>query len=1460
MRPPRALALLVGLGALASACSGAPPLPPPRPRSATHALCDAAHLDACERRLAATGGGDLRALAADYAAARAERDGADPWAALYRALDRGPHGAAAVVADGAVPASVAALGEAVRAVAAGRLPKPALLDEDGLLLALAGAAGYRHVIRIHVAPATVMQLFPRDALAPFLGGLAPAVRDDGALAHLGEDLALAAAVDEALAAAGASRYVDAARGADRLEALLGGRDPQAEPALRARYARQLLASAGIVLDAENQGEERPPAPEIPEAPAPADADTPYGDQLRVHLARSARAEWGRRGAKILAATAEDRREDVAALWAAPRTCDAARRPPPMEGPRDLVFASALAGALVRDEATRARGEAGGFLPLPAWLARYEALVALVEEAHAGWSYAPALLLQRGEAFGLDPAGTALFRRVTALGTAHLDATRALEQSAPTRYRALAQLPFAVSPGVLFDERLREPLIKLTEATVKDRIAAAHDAPSIFTGVLTSAFAGVSYPPAVQEAHFLALQSAFTAKLQGELRGATGWSTAGLYALDAAYRILADQKPRLDASAAEIARALADPRVPYPALAALATAAAQYAALAATHRLDPELRPVARFPPERRAARDTLRAALAGLGAVGEAPSSVLDDVTDLADGLVATLSVAIGEKAAAEIASAPAKPGKTKAGAKAAAPAASAATCASKAAVVLTPATRRALARLGDVRLRILGHPRYKQGDGLWVRRARLLVTLLSDAMDIALRDEKRLAFTVPAEAAEKSVGDALREWDDRAGADVAAGVYALAREVATADTRERFLARSGRHVQRVLTGLASLFRGDAGGSSGAGVALLDAFARLGVGDDAGKSLDATLVAYASAFYASGRADQGDLALLGAMVVSALTQAPPSAEAIALAAQHRSRITWALRFLAELAATSRNAAPDPAAYAAELRAATDDACQLPAAEATLAVAGAVHDFAAGRRREARAALDHLLDAAEASGLRVPRMAYRYEEKTATKVFALTLEVSYGAGLLQGASSYQLGLGLRSRGEPEGALTASLAPEESAKSDEEAARYYVHAAALAAVYHLLEGDEARATEAARRALAVLTAGARLGARAVRSPHPAALGADARGALAVAAQLAAEAGMPFLAGDLWTVVRQGLPEGADDPAIAAVLDPVPFGLTGIAGLDPVLARARKSLRVVAEPLACTRAKVDVGAYEEPACDAYPLALSLRIADVLKKLPRLRRGDSAARCAPLRSLDAFLGGASLGAYDPDAFTRAVEDLRAGGRLYDAATLLTRQRREGHCGPSILAASRALGRAPGLGPLMRADLLSSAINCTAAAGGPEVAADLLALDAATRALPDPARSLKVLLSIADLAARTEQWALLDELVTQPGFVDRWTAVHPSAAAAALLFAHASAVLAGRPLDLEKTRAAYELVCTIFPPGDRAEACADLAALRSVTQASATDRRRTAKEAVERRVAAFMSPPPEAASPKRSP
>src|SRR5262249_18161907 len=162
----------------------------------------------------------------------------------------------------------------------------------------------------------------------------------------------------------------------------------------------------------------------------------------------------------------------------------------------------------------------------------------------------------------------------------------------------------------------------------------------------------------------------------------------------------------------------------------------------------------------KAARDALKSAIAGLGEQGEAPNNVLEDVTTLADGLIATISTAIGgAKAPPPAPSAPEKPaGKVplKAAPK---PQPPAATCPTKAAVTPSPETRRALAKLGDVRRRILGHPRYKDGDSTWVRRTRLLVTLLSDAMDVALKEDKRLSFVIPADLAEKNITEGLRDW-----------------------------------------------------------------------------------------------------------------------------------------------------------------------------------------------------------------------------------------------------------------------------------------------------------------------------------------------------------------------------------------------------------------------------------------------------------------------------------------------------------------------------------------------------------------------------------------------------------------------------------------------------------------------------------------------------------------------------
>jgi hypothetical protein len=1431
----RAAIALALAGAIAGGCSGAPP-PPPRPE--TSSPCDPAHLDACERRMAEAldGGSPDRDLVAAYAAARAARDPADPWAALWRDLAAAGGAKAVVIAEGGArvdPAS--AKGASV--VVAPPLPAPAAITGDELILAMAGALGADLVVRAR--PSGVAELFPNDPLAAFMAGIRPVVQGGAALAHLDGDAALASRVRAAFDAAGAFRYADAAREAEALAALAGARAPDSEPVARAAYALQVLGSAGLVLDAAPGAAPTEPRSPAPGAPPPTAGSSPYASLIRVLTAKDARRAWEDQGARVLEGVPADRRDEVASLWAPARAC-ASRRAPPMEGVRDLVLGHRLAGALGRDPTAPATAAE---LPLAEWQKRYLAMLRAVEHTRTVFAHLPVLLAQRGEVPGLSPAGTAGYKRVTELGLAHFAALSALRQAYPTRFRAFSQIAVATSPGLLGDDRLREALVGLVEASVQAEIAAAKDAPALLGAIVTGALAGLSLPPALEQDHFVALAGAVSARLHGDMTTQAGWGVAALYALDAAYRILADQGRSPSAAAAQIARALSARDVPYPGLAALASAAARYAALAAEHRLDGAVLRIEKLSPERRAAREGLRAALAGLGegAPEEIPGGVLDDVTELCDGLVAVLSTALAPP--------PAKKG--------AAPARGApAACAPRSAVTLDPATRRVLTRLAEVRGRILAHRRYREGDGLWARRVRLVVTLLSDAMDLVLGSDARhpTAFTVSAADADQAVLGALREAGRPALADAAAGAYAIARDLARARDATGIMAREGRNVRRLAGGLFALFRGEAPGGAAhepaIGVALLDGLAAMGIEGKIGDDLPRALVAFATSFYDAGRDDQAELCLLAATVIAGVTRAPLPAGAMDLADAHHSRLAWAMRFSAEVHRKDR--LPDPGVYADGLRRATDDACQAPDVDATIAVMAAIHDFGEGKRREAREALDRVLEKADEQGLGVPRMVYRYEEKTRAEVLTATVDLSFGTGVLRTGTGFQIGIGFRSPGEPESVLTAALAPPDGAKSGDDAARYYVYTAALAAVYHLLDGDADRAVGAARRVVAALSSGIELGSRTLRSDRPAAWGDDAREILMVAAQLTAEAGMPLLAGDLWTLVRQGFSETLDDKGVASLLDDLPLGLAKVEGIWPVIDRAKRSLAVLADPLPCTVARVELGGYEEVGCDAYPAALGLRVADALKKLPRLRRGSEAGpHCAALRSLDAFLAGVDRGMYDPDAFTRAVEDLAADGKPYEAAVLLSRQKHPNHCSAAIVASARRLGRSPLLGPQVRADLLSSALNCAAMTGGPEVAADVLALDDETRRLPDPSRNLRLWLSMADLAARTDRWDLVTKLVERPDFVGRWMGVHPNAAAAALLLDHAVAAIAGRAPDLERTRAYHQLLCETFQAADRAEICALVGALRAERTGPVEERQRTAKEAVKKLVASAAAAPP---------
>src|SRR5262249_46325914 len=153
-------------------------------------------------------------------------------------------------------------------------------------------------------------------------------RDDGALAHLADDLELASAIRRAFDAAGAFDYVAAAREADRLSALLRSQSSSTEPVRRGRYALQLLRAASLAVEPEAGG---PGAAEAPIA-APDAKETPYGAFLAVRLAENESAAWKLRREAILPAIAEDRRDALDTFFAPPADCHATAFSPPMEGP------------------------------------------------------------------------------------------------------------------------------------------------------------------------------------------------------------------------------------------------------------------------------------------------------------------------------------------------------------------------------------------------------------------------------------------------------------------------------------------------------------------------------------------------------------------------------------------------------------------------------------------------------------------------------------------------------------------------------------------------------------------------------------------------------------------------------------------------------------------------------------------------------------------------------------------------------------------------------------------------------------------------------------------------------------------------------------------------------------------------------------------------------------------------
>lgn len=1432
----RGFAFACVLGALATGCGSA------TPGGATAAgahRCDPSDLPACEAQIAQaiTDQVDVRGLVEAYVAARADADEDDPWVSAYRALGgEGPNATMVVVGAAAsrAPTLPAAL---ARTVSVESMPAPSGLTTEVLWLALGEAAGARHIVVL--AREAPVHVFPADRLAPFTGVVPHFVRGESDVARIADDVALSRALDGALGEASRFDYRKAAVHASRVDALIEGRDPFAEPVLRGRYGLMLLRNAGLTLDdtglfssSDDDDAPSPPAPSEPPPPAP--TDTAYGDLLRVKLATDEKPVWKARRDNVLSAAPEDRHAALDALFAPPKTCG----PPPVlpfEGRRDLMFGRRLATSLKPQRPGPVTAEPDPRLELDAWLRRYRAFVAAVKESGTVWTFAPSMVYERGDSAGISAGESATYRDVTELTLTHLRALTELEKSDPRRFQSLALLPLVYARGSLTDPELQKAVIDLTQAMVRDKLAAATDAAGVFDGALAGVMSGLTYPPAIQGAHFLALQGAFTAKLRGDMTSQTGWGTAGLYLADGLFRLMTQQNPDPAFSSTHITRALSDSGIPLPSLAALATAAVRYAMLGARGELSAQVfsgGPTTGVRPDRIAARDALRAAIAGLGE-GDAPASekLVDDVTDLSDGFVAAVAVAISEGNE--------EPEDT---------------CTKDEGFDPSPKVERAFGKLRDVRRRILQSPGFQKGDGLWIRRARLLVTVISDVLDaVEQRGKGPTVFAVKEADVERAFSGALREWDEPALADALAGVYSMVRRIMSAQEGEMLGAVGGSDLQKMFRGLSRVLSDD--GAPGHQATLIDALATAAVdssADDA-EDLEKLLLGYAETFYSEGKKDQADLMLFATMMVAigAERQTPP--KVLELGARHDSRIMWAVRFFDALLQLRQGRSPDPERFGAQVRTASAEMCGTASVDDILSVIGSVGQFRSGRRDDARRALDGVLNHAEERGLRVPNVGFNYEEKTASRVFQLSISLSYGGGgFVNNANTFQLGLGARSPGEPGGSLNIVEASADSQESIDQTARYYVHVAALASVFHYLEGDAARGSVAARRALEAVLQGLRLGERTLSVTPRVDWAADAAPALAIAAQLAGESGQMFLAGDLWTLVLATVDASSDDEAVDDILGDMPTPLMGIDDLSPVVKRAQRSLELVTVKLACTERRPPSGAYEQATCEDYPVGVSLRIADALPALPRLRRGAERgnASCQVFRAVDGFLSAAESGRYDPDAFLAAVDSLRAGGKTYDAAVLFTRHRPPVHCSPVIVKTARDLGREPSLGNALRVDLLSVALNCSTAKLDEAFLKDVATLDRETRKLANPFRAFRLLLFLADLSLREDRLDVLSTATADVGFLERWMAIDPTMATAAMAMHHAAAVSTADRPDLEPSAASYRLLCETFPPVERASMCKMIGQMRDPKN-SAELKTKVGRQVLQDLVQKAATPPP---------
>ncbi len=741
--------------------------------------------------------------------------------------------------------------------------------------------------------------------------------------------------------------------------------------------------------------------------------------------------------------------------------------------------------------------------------------------------------------------------------------------------------------------------------------------------------------------------------------------------------------------------------------------------------------------------------------------------------------------------------------------------------------------RLQKKRRLMLTQRAFTRGDGVWLSRTRLLAVVLSDVLDVADKGDS-LQFTVDDKNAQRITNEALKAWASRDTAELATSLYLIVRAITGKQKHD--LAAIRDNGVRALGALAKLFSGSQGGGR---VSFFAALAEA----DAGKTLPdsaaglAPLIAdFAQRAYAQGANDQGDLLLMMALGATIAREEHVRESTLEMARARQRPV------LLPLMLYSKNVREngDPSDFERVVHAAVASGCEPPDPKDVLTVRRAIFDFRGGRREQARKALEEVLSRAEREGLVVPRQVYRYVEKAGEKLFNAEQSMSLGGNLLNASGTFQVGLGLQRGGEKtdeeHGRFSARFANTKTLKARQESARYFAHVAMLAAVLHGLDKARPEASLAARRALGAWGAGVRLGpATVVSGSDGAKWTADAGASIAIAAQQAAEAGEAFLSGALWSMARLALGDKASDKSVGKLLEPLPAALHGIADLTSVAKRAAASLETLAAPLACTQKPGRSDELLRVDCKQYPLALGLRVARGLPKLPRLKPGAEAKvpGCQAWRELDGFLAAADQRRYEPAKFVAAVAALRKSGKIDDAAVLLSSQRHARHCTPSLVAHAQSLARQTQLGEHLRGDVLSVAVTCS---DPKKVLGDITTLDQLTAKHPLPVRNFELLVFAARIAKKGNYGPLL-AMTSRPDFLPRWQQLGPDMATIALLLHHATTILAGKPVDKQGTLSFYRLLCTTFPAKKRSVVCNSIGLLRGAS--ATTDLKQAATEAL---------------------